>query len=90
MKKITYLSLLNLLFISSIAIAQPSTTQNTTPSTMTNTNVQWVCTTNASAGTTTDETNADEAMKKPGQAKAVFDFALTHCRDCTKITCTHE
>ena len=49
----------------------------------------WICTTNASSAPSgSSEEQADKTMG--GNAAiggSVFEFALKHCRDCTKITC---
>ena len=50
---------------------------------------KWICTTNASsAASGSPEDKADKKMaNKATRGKSAFDFALKHCRDCTKITC---
>lgn len=51
----------------------------------------WICETNASSSSNTNEKVADNHMeKKAKSAKDAFEFALKHCRDCTKITCSVE
>lgn len=51
----------------------------------------WICETNASSASTDADKKADDMMsKKAMSGKDAFNFALKHCRDCTKITCSTE
>ena len=48
----------------------------------------WLCATNASTSAVATEIAADEKMKNTSASAAdAFAFALSNCRDCTKITC---
>lgn len=50
---------------------------------------KWTCETNASAAMTDADKMADEKMAKMMMsAKMAFEYAMKHCRDCSKITCT--
>jgi hypothetical protein len=72
------------LFITNISMAA-----NTSHKMNQNNMMKWNCETNASSSSNpTDQKADDEMTKKAKSAKAAFDFALNHCRDCTKITCT--
>lgn len=51
----------------------------------------WICETNASSSSNSSDKTADENMSKHARsAKDAFEYALKHCRDCTKITCTMQ
>ena len=53
--------------------------------------MKWMCETNASSSNVPADQKADDEMKnKMKSAKDAFTFAVKHCRDCTKITCTVE
>jgi hypothetical protein len=50
---------------------------------------KWMCETNATKSSNQAEMKADESMAKMARsAKDAFDYALKHCRDCTKISCS--
>lgn len=49
---------------------------------------KWACETNASSASNDADIKADQSMKDYKSGKEAFDFAMKHCRDCTKITCT--
>lgn len=53
---------------------------------------QWTCTTNASSSDNEKDQAFDKEMSEMKKSAAdAFDFAVKHCRDCTKITCEfHE
>jgi len=51
----------------------------------------WTCETNASSASSDADKKADDMMsKKAMSGKDAFSFALKHCRDCNKITCSVE
>jgi hypothetical protein len=48
----------------------------------------WICTTNASSSTLDADKAADTKMAKSSSSAAdAYAFAVSNCRDCTKITC---
>lgn len=51
---------------------------------------QWVCETNASTSSNPADQKADDMMKKAMSGKDAFAFAMKHCRDCNKITCSMQ
>lgn len=93
MKKIIFknvvLSLIMMFFsISNLSYANNS--MNTKMNNNKNSRLLWVCETNASSASSEADKRNDENMKKAKSVKAAFDFAMQHCRDCTKITCSME
>lgn len=76
----------------SVALITTANAGNNNNNTMTNhMSKKWICETNASSSSNESDKMADETMSKsPKKGKEAFDFAMKHCRDCTKITCTVE
>lgn len=83
MKGIYKIFCLAICLASSLVLANPSD-HAMNKKTMKN---QWVCETNASSSSNAADQKADDTMKKARSGKDAFDFAMKHCRDCTKITC---
>ena len=49
----------------------------------------WKCETNASSALSASDKKADDMMsKKSMSGRDAFNFAMKHCRDCTKVTCS--
>ncbi|QMT60551.1 hypothetical protein [Legionella sp. PC997] len=88
MKGILKVIILGSMFGLSNYVMAADTTVTTTKKTTVNASM-WICTTNASSATSgSPDEQADQKMANTAAAgTSAFDFAMKHCRDCTKITC---
>lgn len=77
-----------ILLTANFALAAYNSTNHDNVNTTTTKNSKWSCETNASSASNEADTKADQSMKDYKAGKEAFDFAMKHCRDCTKITCS--
>lgn len=79
------MKMLSIVFFSTLALTSVTAFAEGTTSMGEN----WICTTNASSSTVDTEIAADKKMADEASSAAdAYAFAASHCRDCTKITCS--